>query len=228
MGWSHEAIGKRVLIEDSLAFYVIGVIGDIYTNGFSGVIDPLVIRFTDESNYRFLTIRALPGKSEEVKEFMMQKWSGLFDRLFEGRIIWEDLEGSVGVNMSATKVLVFLGIVALLLSLTGLFTLVSLNIIKKTKEIGIRKVLGAGFAKIVLTINKKLLIVLVSSSVLGALLGSYLGSILMDQVYIHHIPMNIPSIIMTVTLMLLVSLLTVGHKVYAAASTNPVNTLRSE
>ena len=134
----------------------------------------------------------------------------------------------MGVNMSATKVLVFLGIVALLLSLTGLFTLVSLNIIKKTKEIGIRKVLGAGFAKIVLTINKKLLIVLVSSSVLGALLGSYLGSILMDQVYIHHIPMNIPSIIMTVTLMLLVSLLTVGHKVYAAASTNPVNTLRSE
>ena len=83
----------------------------------------------------------------------------------------EDLMAeNVSVNTNIVKMFVFLGIVALMLSATGLFTLVSLNIIKKMKEIGIRKVFGASVGNIARIINYEFAIALLVASALGAFL----------------------------------------------------------
>ena len=123
---------------------------------------------------------------------------------------------------------VFLGIVALVLSATGLFTLVSLNIIKKMKEIGVRKVLGASIANITRIINTEFVIILLIASVLGCVLSYFAVDALMDSIWDYYEATSSVTFVISIFLMFLVSALTIASKVFSAASMNPVNTLRDE
>ena len=229
LGWTDDPIGKRIVWADTVSLYVIGTIKDIYLRGFWDPIDPLIFRYVPQENYRYVTVKSEPGKSLQVDEFMKKTWGEIFtDRLYNGEFIDEEIKESSTVNKNIITMFLFLGIIATILSATGLFTLVSLNIIKRMKEIGVRKVLGASIMNIATNLNRQFFIILTIAAVLGAALGSYLGDKLMGQVWAYHVPMNIPSGIMAVVLMLIFSLITVGYKVYSAATVNPVNTLRSE
>jgi ABC-type antimicrobial peptide transport system permease subunit len=123
---------------------------------------------------------------------------------------------------------VFLGIVAMILSATGLFTLVSLNIIKKMKEIGVRKVLGASIVNITRIINTEFIIILLISSVLGCALGYFMVDLLMDSIWDYYQSTTTITFIVSVIVMFTISAITIGYKVFSAASMNPVNTLRDE
>jgi ABC-type antimicrobial peptide transport system permease subunit len=208
---------------------VFGVVKDIYTNGLWDELDPMIIRYVPEKDYRFLTVKTSAMKILEVNEFMKDKWNEIFPtRLYSGRSLDEVLRESAEVNENIIKMFLFLGIIATILSATGLFTLVSLTIIRRMKEIGVRKVLGASVVNIAKNLNRQFFIILVIAAILGSVLGSYMGSMLMDSIWKYYVAMNIPSAIISVLLMLLISLITVGFKVYNAAMLNPVNTLRSE
>jgi ABC-type antimicrobial peptide transport system permease subunit len=229
IGWTDNPIGKRIVWADTISLYVIGVVKDIYTNGLWDELDPMIIRYVPEKDYRFLTVKTSAMKILEVNEFMKDKWNEIFPtRLYSGRSLDEVLRESAEVNENIIKMFLFLGIIATILSATGLFTLVSLTIIRRMKEIGVRKVLGASVVNIAKNLNRQFFIILVIAAILGSVLGSYMGSMLMDSIWKYYVAMNIPSAIISVLLMLLISLITVGFKVYNAAMLNPVNTLRSE
>ena len=75
---------------------------------------------------------------------MQSEWESLFPNfVYPGFFQSETLAEAKDINNQIRKIFLFLAIVSVILSLVGLYTLVSLNIIKRTKEIGIRKVLGA-------------------------------------------------------------------------------------
>ena len=88
--------------------------------------------------------------------------------------------------------------------------------------------MGATILNIATNLNRQFFIILIISASLGSALGSWLGSQLMGQIWYYYVPMNIPSGIIAVFLMLLVSVIAIGYKVYNAATVNPVKTLRSE
>jgi len=228
MGWK-EPVGQRVVWGDTTSLYVIGTVKDVLMAGFGSPPNPLMIRYVPENDYRYLTVKTSPEKSAVVNEFLKKKWNEIFtNKLYNGEFLSDNLEGNIEVNDNATKVFFFLGLIATILSSTGLFTLVSLNIIKRMKEIGVRKVLGASILNIASTLNKNFIIILAISMIAGAFLGSVFCDKLLSQVWTYHIPMNFFSPTLGVILMLSISLVTVGYKVYSAATLNPVKTLRSE
>ena len=122
----------------------------------------------------------------------------------------------------------FLGIVATILSAIGLFSLVSLNIIKRMKEIGVRKVLGASIPSIVNIVNKEFLIILSIASVLGSVAGYYMADMLMSSIWTYYLPVGPLAFVFAILIMFVISAITVGGKVYKAASANPAYTLRDE
>ena len=122
----------------------------------------------------------------------------------------------------------FMGVIALILSVTGLFTLVSLNIIKRMKEIGVRKVLGASVANITRIINTEFMIILVISSILGTALSYVAVDKLMSGIWKYYQSATTFTFCVSVFLMFAISAVAVAYKVYAAASMNPVKTLRDE
>ena len=122
----------------------------------------------------------------------------------------------------------FLGVVALVLTATGLFTLVSLNILRRMKEIGVRKALGASVGNIARIINTEFAIILIIAAGLGSVGGKFLSAWLMANIWEYYLSPDIMTLLISASAMFVIAILTVGFKIYNAANMNPVNTLRDE
>jgi ABC-type antimicrobial peptide transport system permease subunit len=227
-GWD-KAVGKEVTWMDTVRLYVVGVVKDVYTRGLWREMEPMMIRYTSPDKYSHLIVSASKARISGVNKFMESKWKEVFpNRLYNGRMLIADIQEAEEVNTNLVKMFVFLGIVAMLLSATGLFSLVSLNIIKRMKEIGVRKVLGASITNITRIINTEFVIILILASVLGSVLSYLMADMLMGSIWRYYQSTTPFAFFVSVVAMFLISGTTIGYKVFSAASMNPVNTLRSE
>jgi len=166
---------------------------------------------------------------KEVNEFMEARWKELFPyRLYNGRFLSDDFKESPEVNRNILTMYGFLGVIAMLLSATGLFTLVSLNIIRRMKEIGVRKVMGASVANITMIINTEFFVILLAASIAGSIASYFSIDALMGSIWRYYQSSTAMTFVLGVGLMLIISALAVGYKIFSAASMNPVNTLRDE
>jgi ABC-type antimicrobial peptide transport system permease subunit len=160
---------------------------------------------------------------------MKTQWAEVFpNRIYSGEYLNDEMEEARDVNINIVKMFIFLGLVATFLSALGLYSLVSLNIMKRMKEIGIRKVLGAKIGNIALVVNKQFLIIMLVASVLGSVAGYYMTTGLMQQIWAYYINLGADAFILSLAVLFSVSVLTVGYKIYAAANVNPAYTLRNE
>ena len=227
-GWD-KPLGKEIIWMDTNRFYVIGVVKNTYTSGLWGEMKPMMIRFTPQKNYEHFIVNAKAENIVAVNKFMEKKWKEIFpNRPYNARYMDENLVEANTVNINIVKMFVFLGMVAMMLSATGLFTLVSLNIIKRMKEIGVRKVLGASIGNIARIVNTQFVIILLIASVLGCVLGSFLSGALMSSIWNVYQSATIDTFAWSVIILFSISILTIGFKIYNTAKMNPVNTLRDE
>ncbi len=229
LGWK-QPVGKRFVLKDTTELYVVGVVKNIYIDG--GLWDPLepmVLRYIPEENYRFLSVRADVENIKTVHGNMETRWKEIFpDKLPDIRYMEEEKAESAEVNNNIKIMFIFLGLVALALSVIGLFSLMSLNIIKRIKEIGVRKVLGASVPNIVVTVSREFIVIILIASVLGSFAGYFMADMLMASIWTYYLPIGPLSFAFSISIMIIVSAITVGGKVINAASLNPVNTLRDE
>ena len=224
-----KPLGKEILWHDTVKLYVVGVVKDVYTVGLWAQMEPMMIRYTSPEQYTHVIVNAPLEKLTAVNAYMEKEWKQVFpNRLYNGRYLYEEMKEAFTVNDNIVKMFVFLGIVAMILSATGLFTLVSLNIIRKMKEIGVRKVLGASIVNITRIINTEFVIILLVASVLGCALGYFMVDLLMDSIWDYYQSTTTITFIVSVIVMFTISAVTIGYKVFSAASMNPVNTLRDE
>lgn len=227
-GWE-DPIGQKLIWMDTVPLYVIGVVKDAYLNGFWEPIEPLMLRYVPPKDYRFLTVKTDPSDLLALNETLESKWKEMFpDRIYTGGFMDDDMSQAATINENILKLFGFLGVIATLLSAIGLFSLMSLSILKRMKEIGVRKVLGASIGNLVGILNKNYIIILFIASLLGSAASYFLANALMGSIWEYHIDPNIVSFLISVALLFLISAVTVGFKVFRAASTNPVNTLRTE
>jgi ABC-type antimicrobial peptide transport system permease subunit len=143
-------------------------------------------------------------------------------------MITEEMAETDEINTNIVKMFGFLGFFAILLSVTGLYTLVSLNIIKKMKEIGVRKVLGASIGNIATVINLEFIIILTVAGALGGAAGYFVTGLLMDSIWEYNKKLDLISFGIAMAIMFLIALLAVSFKTYNTASLNPTKTLRDE
>lgn len=228
-GWN-DPIGQRVTIQDTLNLTVVGLMEDFYTWGFWGSIDPVMFRLRDDQGLTMLIAKVPNEQLGSTIDYMENTWSELIpDRpinvfTHENQVLGEAKD----VNVSILQMFLFLAVIAVILSAIGLFTLVSINIQSRTKEIGIRKVLGASVVRITTLINKPFLIIVGLASILGAGSGVVLAGGLMGTIWTYHVTPNIISGLIPVLVILLVALISISGKVMKAAQRNPVESLRYE
>jgi hypothetical protein len=224
-----QPIGKEIIWRDTSKLYVVGVVKDVYTQGLWRELDPMMIRYTDPEQYSHVIVNGPVDKLIEINRAMETAWRNTFpNRLYNGRFLDQMMMEAVTVNDNIVKMFLFLGVVALLLSATGLFTLVSLNIIKKMKEIGVRKVLGASISNIIRIINTEFVIMLLISSIAGSVMSFYAVEALMDSIWDYYQPASGLTFIVSIMVLLGISAIVISSKVVGAARMNPVDTLRVE
>ncbi len=227
-GWD-KPIGQEVVWMDTVKLYVVGVVRDVYTQGLWREMEPMMIRYTSPDQYTHVIVNAPLAKINEVNSYMEARWNEVFpNRLYNGWYLNASMAEAVSVNNNIVKMFGFTGIIALILSVTGLFTLVSLNIIKKMKEIGVRKVLGASIANITRIINTEFVIILIIASLLGTVASYFTVELLMSGIWKYYQGPTTGIFFSSVILLFVISGVAIGFKVYGAASMNPVKTLRDE
>ncbi len=227
--WKDNPIGKRVVWMDTVQLYVVGVIKNVYTQALWGPLQPLMFRYTPKEKYQQLLVKVEPTKMATVSEYMEKKWKEVFpNTLYNGQWIDQELQETNEINANVSVMFGFLGFFAALMTGIGLYTLVSLNIEKKMKEIGVRKVLGASVANISGVINFEFIIILGVSILVGGTFGFLVANWLMDTIWEYYLKLGAITLLSSVGVLVLIAVSAVGYKTISTAYMNPTKTLRDE
>jgi predicted lysophospholipase L1 biosynthesis ABC-type transport system permease subunit len=225
-----DPIDKIVIVHD-IRRHIVGVMENHVDNLFrSKEMEPFVFYPTTRSKYVNLVVKAEHEDLPEIQKYLEKVWKELYPtKPFESKYQDELVLGE-GRNLNANleKIFLFITLLGGLLSASGIFALASLNVAKRTKEIGIRKALGASVNNIVGLLNREFMIILIVAAIIGSLGGYFLTGELLGQIYKYHIPVGVIPVILCAAVIFGIGIFTTSATILKAAKTNPVETLRSE
>lgn len=225
LGWTpEEAIGQQM--ETQRPGIVRGVVRDFNFQSMHGEIKPLVL-FTSDRGGRLLV--KLSGKNtSEALDFVGKKWKELLpNRPFEYHFIDDDFNRMYHSEAQLGKAMNIFASIAIALATLGLFGLSSFIVQQRTKEIGIRKVMGASLFHLLTTVSRRFVTLVVLSVVLAAPVAYLLmGEWLMG--FSYRIGLSWWVFVAAGLLTMIVAVATVSIHGWRAAVVNPVKSLRSE
>ena len=208
-------------------YTVIGVIKDYIPNPSWRVDEPLILLQRPEE-YRFIFLKIHP---ENIPQTLAQV-KNIFERLnpgfpFEYEFLDADYEIQFNFVRRTRSLIAYLAGFAIFISCLGLFGLASFNVEQKTKEIGIRKVLGSSVSRIVMLLSKDLTRLVLLANVIAWPVAWYLlHRWLQSFLYRTHIRFDI--FILAGVITFITALITVSYQSIKAATANPVDSLRYE
>jgi putative ABC transport system permease protein len=223
-----QALGKQIHI-DSSSYTVVGVLKDFHSENLFAPMQPVAMKLTKESRFRFLILQARPENLTVVFQKVKDAWKRLFPlRPFDGFYQNQIKAEAYQTSSSIASIFFWFAMVSILLTATGLFALVSLTALKKMKEIALRKVVGAGPKHILVLINKGYFWIFFLSALLGCSAGWALTKLLLDMIFKINVGVGPGSLIWSVILLFVITGLTSGIKVWQAIKSNPIKLLRTE
>lgn len=227
-GWE-DARDKYLLFGDR-KFAVVGVVDDYHFETLRNEVAPIIHFYRPPENgvHQFISVRADGGDLPATLNYLEDQWKQLApDRPFEYRFLDQSVER---MYVAEDRLLTMVGafsVIAILIAGLGLFALSLNTILKRRKEIGIRKVLGASVPRVVLMISYDFTrLILLSLLIAAPLAYGLLSSWLEDFTYRTEVGLSI--LLLAGGITLLVAWLTVGTQSVRAALANPVDSLRNE
>jgi ABC-type antimicrobial peptide transport system permease subunit len=154
------------------------------------------------------------------KIFPMKPFSGFYQN--------EITKEAYQTTNNIAKIFFWFAIISILLTATGLFALVSLTVMKKMKEIAVRKVAGARARHILVLVNRGYFWVFVVGAAVGCYGGYALTKLLLDLIFGVNAGISSSTLINSVLVLFIIAAITSGIKVWQAVRTNPVKLLRTE
>lgn len=227
-GWK-DPVGMTFTFRDTIRYSVIGVVEDFYTHGLWTKIMPIVLRLASNDVYYNIIVR---GKNEDlpvILEHMRDKWKEqgtnyVFTALTQDDIMREERD----INDSILKINIFLAVASIVLSLIGMYNMVSLDMIKRTKEMGIRKIQGASVPVLMYLMSRKFLLVVVISTISGCAAGYFLSELLLDSIWDYYVDITPWMLLLSASVIIIATLLTISYKIISSSMKNPVVSLRYE
>ena len=227
MGWTpQEAIGQKMFLGDERPGFVKAVVKDFHFSSLHNPIKPLVL-FPDTYG-SVLMVKLSSSNLQNTISFLESKWKALVPhRPFEYTFLDENYNKLYSAELRLGKVLNIFAGIAILLACLGLFGLSAYAIQQRTKEIGVRKVLGASATNIAVLVSNQFVRLVIIAFVIAAPLAWFaMNKWLQDFTYRIHISWLI--FILTGCITILITVLTVSFQSVKAALMNPVKSLRTE
>jgi putative ABC transport system permease protein len=220
---------NQVVRMDGKSYYIIGIIKDFMPYGLFSPVNPAILRALNNSRCTMLCVQADKANLVAVHSAMQQSWKQLFPMKPFDAYYQEEAAGyALNTNNGILAQFTYMGIFALILSTIGLYSMVSLTIIKRTKEIGIRKVMGASVIQIIKLVNREFVVILGISSLIGCVMGYYFMEAFLSDIFTYYIKMGFGAFILAVGAIVITAFATSGRKIYLAAQSDPSKSLRYE
>jgi putative ABC transport system permease protein len=228
-GWS-EPLEKFIIELDgrSISKRVIGVIGDFHFMDVRTSIEPLMV-YLAPAEIDTLAVRLAPGgELTERLEFLRRAWnkvvpSAPFDYFF----LDASLESQYRLEGSLSRLFSYFSVLAVFIACLGLFGMAAYSAEQRTKEIGIRKVLGASSSGLVLLLSREMGKFILFANIIAWPLAYWVaGHWLQDFAY--RTPIHFWIFPLSAVLVLTIGFLTTAYQSFKAAASDPVDSLRYE
>lgn len=206
---------------------VIGVVKDFNFASLQKMIEPLVM-FPLGERFSRITVRADMSKSSEVIAWVGNTWKRNFPgALFDYRVLDEQIGEQYVAQLKFEKIFLYFSVLSLLIACLGLYGLISYVITQKTKEIGIRKIIGASVRSIVMMLSGNFLVlILVSLLIAVPVAWVMMNKWLQDFAFRIHIGWWVFAV--SAGIVVLIAMLTLCSRAIRAAFMNPVKSLRTD
>jgi putative ABC transport system permease protein len=233
LGLGEDPIGEKISSFDGapvpdniVTWTVIGVIEDFHFSSMKESISALGL-FLDKSDGS-VSFRFEPDKTRDVIQSIEKIWKTLAPgQPFQYSFLDEDFEMMYHSEQRLGKIFVLFAGLAIIIACLGLFALTAFTAEQRTKEIGIRKVLGASVSSIVLLLSKEFGKLILISFIVSAPLGWYAVTWWLEN-YTYKTEIGAPVYFLAGGLAFLIAWLTMSYQSIRAANANPVSSLRSE
>lgn len=209
-------------------FQVVGVVNDFHYSSLRDAIGPMCILFPDEVYPTHLSIRMGAGRIGETMHFIEQTWREVLPQYplqYEFYDSW--LEAMYRNDEKIGTAIGLFGALAIVISCLGILGMAIVSTQRRTKEIGIRKVVGASVANILVMLTRNLALWVLTANVLAWPIAYYAMTVWLQN-FAYRIEIQWWMFVAAGGLALLIALLTVGMQAIKAAMANPVDALRYE
>ncbi|RJP66959.1 MAG: ABC transporter permease, partial [Ignavibacteriales bacterium] len=225
-GWkSNEEALKHSINRASAP--VIGVVKDFHLKGLQSKIEPLAV-FLIQEDFRYLTLKVDTENISQFIQFMKEKHANLFPGyLFDYFFLDDDFNKQYKSEENTASLLSTFTALGIMIAVLGLFGLAAFLTEKRTKEIGIRKVLGASIYKIVFLLIKEFLRLVILANLIAWPVAYYLTDKWFRD-FAYRTEISIWLFVLSGSIALLIALLTVSFQAIKAATANPVESLKYE
>ncbi|MCK5075149.1 MAG: hypothetical protein KAR38_02185, partial [Calditrichia bacterium] len=218
-----EPLGKSIL-EDN---HIIGVIKDFHFKSLHEKISPLVM-FYQPQDYKCLLVKLNTNNINETMNALDQKWQSVVsDYPMEFQFLDEHLDRLYRADQRIEKIINVFTFLALFIAILGLFGMASYIAEQRTKEIGIRKVLGATIPGILTLLSKEFVKWILIANVIAFPIGWFVMNKWL-QSFSYRMDLNIWLFVFSGILALTVAIITVSIQAFKAATANPVEALKYE
>lgn len=226
LGWTpEEAIGKRV--SKGQAGIVVGVVRDFNFTTMREAIGPLII-FPDTGYVRYLLIRINNNQLPAQLDRMQAAWKSIIpDRPFSFHFLEEDYDRLYQADQRTGQLFTMFSALAIFLALLGLFGLAAISTVQRTKEIGIRKVLGASTGNIALLLARNFMVLIVAAFAIATPVAWLVSANWLNN-FSYRITLPVLTFPLAGLVVLLVAFATVGFHAWRASRMNPAVSLKAE
>ncbi len=223
----HKIIGKTIRVGSGSWKTIVGVVKDFKNNSLKEAVPPTIIY--KQKKYYGLTAIKLTGTNLGKSNAAIQAvWDSYFPAYAYNSSFFDESINTFYEQEQRMSTLykIYAGL-AIFISCLGLYGLVSFMAVQKTKEVGIRKVLGASISNIVYLFSKEFTILIGIAFLISAPVGYFMMKNWL-QAFVYREDISVSVFIIAIITSLVLAWITVGYKAIKAALANPVKSLRTE
>jgi putative ABC transport system permease protein len=210
---------------------IIGVVKDFHFESMRNEIRPMAIHFMPGNFEGKVIVKLGTGNRQETVDFIQEKWETITsDHPFEYTWLDEEFGKMFDDERKTGQLLGIFSILSIFVTCLGLLGLISYATLQRTKEIGVRKIMGASIGLVMRLFSMETAILLGISTLLS--IPAYFGVRAWLQKFAYHLPFQwwlfFMFLFLVALFVLLLALVTVSFHSYRAATANPVESLRYE
>ncbi|SHN31912.1 ABC transporter permease [Mucilaginibacter sp. OK098] len=222
-----DVLGKTITFDSYANLPIVGVVADFKTNSMHEEIKPLVIYPTKQSEQQ-IAVKIEGQKLTKTVAAVQNLWKNSYpEYAYTGFFVDDSIAKFYKQENQMEQIYKIFALIAIFISCLGLYGLVSFMAVQRTREVGIRKVLGASIGSIVYLFSKEFIALIALAFVIGAPAAWYLMNGWL-QTFAYRISPDVWVFVAAIATSLLIGWATVGYKAVKSALANPVKSLRSE